>query len=180
MCSCWCCRACSPRPRARRAASSSPASWACLIAALAWFSQGATLGTGYQSAHALLNGQPLGNDRFGAGKFLATVFSYAAGIPGGIFTPSLAIGAGVGQHIGLLFPGHAPMQILVLLSMTAFLAAATQAPITACVIVMEMTQSQDAFLYLMAAALLTSVCSKLDHPEPFYRATVRRLSAPRH
>lgn len=72
------------------------------------------------------------------------------------------------------------MQILVLLSMTAFLAAATQAPITACVIVMEMTQSQDAFLYLMAAALLTSVCSKLDHPEPFYRATVRRLSAPRH
>ena len=63
--------------------------------------------------------------------------SYWAGIPGGIFTPALTTGAGIGHHIWQLAGDGVDQRVLVLLSMAAFLAAATQAPLTASVVVME-------------------------------------------
>ena len=62
---------------------------------------------------------------------------YWAGIPGGIFTPALTTGAGIGHHIWQLAGDGVDQRVLVLLSMAAFLAAATQAPLTASVVVME-------------------------------------------
>jgi H+/Cl- antiporter ClcA len=59
-------------------------------------------------------------------------------------------------------------RVLALVSMAAFLAAATQAPITASVIVMEMTRTQDLTLFLLAASLLASFLSRQFSPHPFY------------
>jgi H+/Cl- antiporter ClcA len=140
-----------------------------VVAALGWSTSGATFGTGYQQASGLINGTPHGTTLwFGVAKLLATVASYFAGIPGGIFTPSLAIGAGIGQNVAHFAHGMAEPRVLALVSMAAFLAAATQAPITASVIVMEMTRSQDLTLFLLASALLASFVSRQFSPQPFY------------
>jgi len=102
------------------------------------------------------------------GKFFATVLSYFAGIPGGIFTPALAIGAGIGDNVAH-FLGFLPEpRMLALISMAAFLAAATQAPITASVIVMEMTRTQDLTVFLLAASLFASFLARQFCPHPFY------------
>jgi len=138
-----------------------------VVAALGWATAGATFGTGYGQASALINGEShlLG---FGLAKLAATVVSYFAGIPGGIFTPALAIGAGIGDTVAHFIPGMAEPRVLALVSMAAFLAAATQAPITASVIVMEMTRTQDLTLFLLAASLLASFLSRQFNPHPFY------------
>ena len=146
-----------------------------VVALLGWFTAGATYGTGYTQAAALLNGYPLDTAWFGAAKWVATIASYFAGIPGGIFTPSLAIGAGIGENIAQLFQGIAEPRTLALLSMAAFLAAATQAPITASVIVMEMTHAQDTTLYLLAVTLIASFVARLMSRRPFYHAVARRF-----
>ncbi|GJG97168.1 chloride channel protein [Cupriavidus pauculus] len=139
-----------------------------VVAAIGWATAGATFGTGYEQASGLINGEPHGTLWFGLAKFAATVLSYFAGIPGGIFTPALAIGAGIGQNVAHFMSGMAEPRVLALVSMAAFLAAATQAPITASVIVMEMTRTQDLTIYLLAASLLASFLSRQFNPHPFY------------
>jgi len=143
-----------------------------VVAAVGWATAGATFGTGYEQASGLINGEPHSTLWFGVAKFVATVVSYFAGIPGGIFTPSLAIGAGIGANIAdfvtHFMSGMAEPRVLALVSMAAFLAAATQAPITASVIVMEMTRTQDLTIYLLAASLLASFLSRQFNPHPFY------------
>nr|WP_315596817.1 chloride channel protein [uncultured Cupriavidus sp.] len=139
-----------------------------VVAALGWATAGATFGTGYEQASGLINGEPHSTLWFGLAKFVATVVSYFAGIPGGIFTPALAIGAGIGENVAHFMTGMAEPRVLALVSMAAFLAAATQAPITASVIVMEMTRTQDLTIYLLAASLLASFLSRQFNPHPFY------------
>lgn len=146
-----------------------------LVAGLGMMAHGSTYGTGYEQVATLLNGQPGESAWFGISKFFATIFSYFAGIPGGIFTPSLAIGAGIGDNIAQFFPGDFDGRLIVLLSMAAFLAGATQAPITASVIVMEMTRSQDVTLLLLAATVAASFVSRQFCPRPFYHAASRNF-----
>ncbi|NYI02933.1 chloride channel protein [Cupriavidus plantarum] len=139
-----------------------------IVAAIGYGTAGATFGTGYEQASALINGHGDSTLWFGVGKFFATVLSYFAGIPGGIFTPALAIGAGIGDNVAH-FLGFLPEpRMLALISMAAFLAAATQAPITASVIVMEMTRTQDLTVFLLASSLLASFLARQFCPHPFY------------
>jgi H+/Cl- antiporter ClcA len=163
--------------RFRRSVSRHPVvvAFACglLAALLGLLTHGATYGTGYAQAPALLNGQHSGSDWFGIAKLASTVLAYLAGLPGGIFTPSLAIGAGIAEHLGTLLPGHADPGLLALLCMASFLAAATQAPITASVIVMEMTRTHDLTLLLLAVTLLASFVSRQFCPRPFYHSASR-------
>ncbi|MEZ0191048.1 chloride channel protein [Ralstonia solanacearum] len=148
-----------------------------VIACIGAATHGDTYGTGYDQAAALLNGHPIATHGFGIAKLAATVASYFAGIPGGIFTPSLAIGAGLGEHLWQLTAGFGltDERVLVLVSMAAFLAAATQAPITASVIVMEMTRSQNMMFHLLAATLLASFVARQFSPRPFYHAASRNF-----
>jgi H+/Cl- antiporter ClcA len=91
---------------------------------------------------------------------VATWLAVWSGVPGGIFAPSLAIGAGIGNDVALLThlsDGSAP---LIAIGMTAFLAAVTQAPITAFIIVMEMVDGHAMVLSLMAGALGASLVSR--------------------
>src|SRR5690348_6896543 len=83
-----------------------PFALACgAMVALCGIASGGTIyGTGYAQVKAALEGgTPLRAD-FGVFKFLATTFSTVSGIPGGIFSPSLAVGAGIGANIAHLFP----------------------------------------------------------------------------
>jgi H+/Cl- antiporter ClcA len=146
-----------------------------IVALLGLVANGSTYGTGYEQANAVLNGHVVGSLLFGIAKLGATIFSYIAGLPGGIFTPSLAIGAGIGDNIAHLLPTLTDARLIGLLSMAAFLAAATQAPITATVIVMEMTRSQDATLMLLAVTLAASFVSRQFCPRPFYHTVSRNF-----
>ena len=80
-----------------------------------------------------------------------------SGVPGGLFAPSLAIGASLGNDVALITGVGSEAAIpLIALGMVGFLAAATQGPITAFIIVMEMVAGHAMVLSLMASALLAS------------------------
>ncbi|MBT6184834.1 MAG: chloride channel protein, partial [Betaproteobacteria bacterium] len=108
-------------------------------------------------------------ESFGILKLLATLISYISGIPGGVFAPSLAVGAGLGQNIAQMMP-FAPLGAVVVLGMVAYFAGVVQAPVTAFVIVMEMTDNHDMIVPLMATSLLAAGCSKVVCRKPLYRA----------
>ncbi len=132
-----------------------------LIAGLGWASGGLTWCSGYDETRALLDGSEQMPWYFGPAKFLATLIAYLSGLPGGIFAPSLAIGAGIGQDLVPWLFGHAFPTTVIVLCMVGFLAAATQAPITSFIIVMEMVNGYPLVIGLMATALIASAVSRL-------------------
>jgi H+/Cl- antiporter ClcA len=136
------------------------------------FGHGA-FGTGYEQARSLVQGHGVVGHEFGAVKFAANLVSYLAGIPGGLFSPALAVGAGLGQNLSLLLPG-VPASALVLLGMCGYLTGVTQAPLTSAVISMELTDNQDMLLPILATVLLARGASALVCHMPVYKALALR------
>jgi len=131
-------------------------------------------GTGYAQAQDILQGHSHTGPFFGALKFLGNVASAWAGIPGGIFSPALAVGAGLGENIARLLPG-ADASAVVLLGMAAYLSGVTQAPLTAAVISLELTANHQMALPIMAACLLARATSALVCRVPVYKALADSL-----
>lgn len=145
-----------------------------VLAVLGLLSGGSTYGTGYAQASSLLQGTSHLDWTYAPLKLLATLVSYLSGIPGGIFAPSLAVGAGIGDWLSHLVPG-APVGAVVLLGMVAYFAGVTQAPITSTVIVMEITDNQQMTIPLLATAMLAFGVSRLICRRPLYGALARRF-----
>ncbi len=145
------------------------------VALLGLSTHGTVFGTGYDIASSALAGDELASSSFGPAKLLATVTSYWAGIPGGIFTPALTTGAGIGAELAKLAGSAMDQKVLVLLCMASFLAAATQSPLTASAIVMEMTGSQPMLFWLLVCSLLAAIVSRLFSPQPFYHYSASRF-----
>jgi chloride channel protein, CIC family len=152
-----------------------------LLAGLGFATGGITFGTGYDEAKQLLDQSVPMPWHYGLDRFIATAVSFASGVPGGIFAPSLSIGAGLGQNLhdlnelaggGGYLPGMTN-----LLCMAGFLAAVTQTPITAFVIVMEMVSGYGLVLDLMVVTLLASGVSRTFCP-PLYRTLAARYLRP--
>lgn len=154
-----------------RLRASHPLWWAgfcgLMVALLGAVSGGAAHGSGYMYTVELLDGSIAETWQYAPVKYLATIFTYLSGVPGGIFAPSLSIGAGIGNDLLPLFSQHAATAIGAL-CMAGFLAAVTQAPITTFIIVMEMIDGHEMVLSLMAVALIASIVSKLFSP-PLYQ-----------
>jgi H+/Cl- antiporter ClcA len=147
------------------------------IALVGLASGGETWGSGYDQARALLMDEPHTVSLFyPLTKMVTMVLTYLSGIPAGLFSPSLSIGAGFGHVASALFPG-APVSALIAVCMVGYLAAVTQSPLTSFVIVMEMTNGGGLLLPLMAAALVSSQIAKLFTP-PLYEALARQNYAP--
>ncbi|WP_242442787.1 chloride channel protein [Magnetospirillum sp. 15-1] len=138
------------------------------MAVLGMSSGNSIYGTGYEEAKGLIEGKSELSASFGLMKLAATMLSYVSGIPGGVFAPSLAVGAGLGANLVPWLPG-APIGALAILGMVGYFTGVVQAPITAVVIVMEMTSSQSLTLPLMAAAVIAYGVSRLVCPNPMYR-----------
>jgi H+/Cl- antiporter ClcA len=143
------------------------------LAVLGFLSDNTIYGTGYAETRTIMEagGTP---QAFGILKLLATLVSYASGIPGGIFSPSLAIGAGLGQNAALLLPG-APVAAVVILGMVGYFSGVVQAPLTAFVIVVEMTRDAEMALPLLAVSLIASGLSRLVCPRPVYKALAKNF-----
>jgi H+/Cl- antiporter ClcA len=145
-----------------------------LLAIIGTLSGGQTYGTGYAQARGMLEEHSTLPAAYAFLKLAATVVSYVSGIPGGIFAPSLSIGAAIGSILAPLVPG-APIGAMILLGMTAYFSGVVQAPITAAVIVMEMTANQSLMIPLMATAFLSFAVSRLVCRRPLYGALARRF-----
>ena len=140
-----------------------------VIAILGLATNGQTFGGGAESVRALLAQEQQPSALFVPFKFLATWLTAWSGVPGGIFAPSLAVGAGVGYDVAQ-YSGNMPLLApLVAMGMTAFLAAVTQAPLTAFIIVMEMVDGGAMVLSLMASAMVASMLSR-SISRPLYPA----------
>ncbi|WP_295924703.1 chloride channel protein [uncultured Xanthomonas sp.] len=131
-------------------------------------------GTGYEQARSLVQGHASVGHEFGLMKLLANLVSYVAGIPGGLFSPALAVGAGLGHNLAVLMPGVDP-RIFVLLGMCAYLTGVTQAPLTSAVISLELTDSSDMLLPILATVLIARGASALVCRTPIYRGLAELL-----
>lgn len=138
------------------------------VAVIGVATQGATFGSGYAHTQGMLNNTGHLSQVYVFFKMAATWLTTWAGVPAGIFAPSLAIGAALGNDVANLsqYP-NAPT--LIALGMAGFLAAVTQAPLTAFIIVMEMVTGHELVLSLMASALIASGLSRLIS-QPLYSA----------
>lgn len=145
------------------------------LATIGIVSDGQTYGTGYAQARGMVEGHAHLVAAFPLLKLVANVVSYLSGIPGGIFAPSLAVGAGIGNEIAQFVP--APAGAVVLLGMVAYFSGVVQAPITATVIVVEMTDNQRVTIPLMATAFLAFGVSRLVCHRPIYSALAERFLA---
>lgn len=139
-----------------------------VVAACGFASGGATYGTGYEAARGAVEGHALGWG-FMPLKFFATLASTLSGIPGGLFAPSLSVGAGLGSIIAPFLGVHA-VGATVLLAMCAYFAGVVQAPITAAVIIGEMSNATAMRLPLLLAALIGYGVSRLFQKESLYHA----------
>ncbi len=140
-----------------------------VLATIGLLSDNAALGTGYEEAKLIVTGSGDFDPAYPLMKMLATLTSYLSGIPGGIFAPSLATGAGLGDTLGHWLP-VAPLKVMVLLGMVAYFSGVVQAPITAFVIVMEMTAQQNMLLSLMATSMIAYGTSHLVCPKSLYHS----------
>lgn len=144
------------------------------VALCGFLSGGTTYGTGYIQARDALHGVATVSIFYAPLKFAATTLSSVCGLPGGIFSPSLSVGAGLGADIAQFFPKGA-MGAVVLLGMVSYFTGVVQAPITAFVIVEEMTGNHDMLIPLMAAAWIANGASRLVCHEGVYHALSKRF-----
>ena len=145
-----------------------------VLAAMGTYSEGQTYGTGYDVVARALEGQ-LVSPEVGILKLFATVTTYWNGIAGGIFTPSLTTGAGIGTMLWEISNGMVDQRFLVILCMAAFLAGGTQSPVTASVVVMEMTGAQPVLIWLLISSIIASIISRQFSPKPFYHFAAGRF-----
>jgi chloride channel protein, CIC family len=132
---------------------------------------GRAVGGGYAIAFVLL---------LLAGKVLATSLTIGIGGSGGVFAPSLFVGAMLGEAFGLALhtadPALAPSPgAFALIGMGAVFAAAARTPITAVLIMFELTGEYQIILPLMLAIALATGVSKLISRDTIYtRKLLRR------
>lgn len=118
---------------------------------------------------------------FGLFKILETSFTLGSGGSGGVFAPTLFIGAGFGGTLGLVFafiaPGLVPGSSVItfaLVGMAALFAGSGRAPLTCIVIIMEMTGDYFLILPLMIAVAASFLISSLIEEESIYTMKLSR------
>jgi H+/Cl- antiporter ClcA len=160
-------------------------------AGVVWLSNGAALGTGYDQARALiLQESPqylatlpaeevtrLSTVRENVGPWYAlqraavTMMVLLTGVPGGLFDPSFSVGAGLGHLTApWLAVTGASVQGIILLWVVAYFAGVVQSPMTAFIILVEMTGAVAFTLPLGLASIVAYEASRRVCPVPLYEA----------
>ena len=126
------------------------------------------LGVGYDSINLALGGnlQPIEAAGMLVFKIAATALCIGSGMSGGIFAPSLVVGAALGTLVGggaqLVLPAmHLQPSDYALVGMGALVAGTTLAPITAILTIFELTYSNRMMLPLMVACIASVTVVRL-------------------
>ena len=112
-------------------------------------------------------------------KLLLTSLSLGSGFVGGVFAPSLFLGAALGGAYGALLVQIMPQSTLdpsafALVGMAAVLAGTVRAPITAIMLLFEMTNDYRIFLPLMFAVVISVFVSERFEPYSVYSLSLAR------
>lgn len=151
-----------------------PAIGGLLMGAIAIFSR-EVMGVGYDTIYEILISQKTGLILIVILilKMLATSFTLGSGGSGGLFVPSLFLGAVTGGFLGwifhLLFPSiTAYSGAYGLVAMSAMLAATIRAPLTSILIIFEITQNYQIILPLMLSAIIANVVANYLEKESIF------------
>lgn len=147
------------------------------VSMIAWRHVDGITGGGYPALHDALNGN-LAVDTLlvlSVCKLAATVFSYSSGGAGGIFAPSLVMGAMLGGAFGSLdvdLFGHGTNEVgaFALVGMGAVFAGVVRAPITSVLIIIEMTGGYGLTLPLMISNMMAYALARHLRPLQVYEA----------
>jgi CIC family chloride channel protein len=139
------------------------------------------MGVGYEYVDQALNGGMVLRTMMilGVVKIAATIISYASGNAGGVFAPSLYIGAMVGGAIGIVVREVAPFPTAdagayALVGMGTLFAGIVRAPMTSVFMIFEITQDYQILVPLMVANLLSFMISRHYQPVPVYHALLQQ------
>jgi CIC family chloride channel protein len=152
-----------------------------LVGILVILSKGLLVGHGHLAVHLEVFGRMSWSALalLALGSILATSITLTFGGSGGVFTPSLFVGAAAGGSFGValatLFPGlglHPEAYALV--GMGAVVAAATSAPITGMLLVFEMTNDYNIVLPLMLTTVIANLVARRLEPDSLYSGWLRR------
>jgi len=145
-----------------------------------WLPQ--VFGVGYDTIDAIFNGPQMTVTLLLlllAAKLILTAVSIGGGFPGGVFAPSLFLGATLGGAYGMvaaqLFPRlliAAPAYAMV--GMAAVLAASVHAPLTAILLLFEMTRDYRIILPLMFAVIIAMLLSQALRRDSVYTLSLAR------
>ena len=146
-----------------------------ICAIIGYFTHGTSAGSGYEITQDSLLSSNVDNANvfFPILKLITTVLSYLSGMAGGIFSPCLSIGASIGISVAKL-AHFSNFKVCALMGMVAFFSGAVQAPLTAVIIVTEMTDEHILILPFMIAAFIGHGISKLFMKEPLYRVLAKK------
>lgn len=154
-----------------------------VIAAAGWFSPD-LIGGGEALAQSILLAPPAVETLLlilGVRLALGPL-AYAAGVPGGVFAPLLAIGAAFGALIaavaGPVWPGGAPSSLICgVVGMAAMFSAVVRAPLTGIVMTIEMTGRSDCALPMLTACMAAILFASLAGARPVYDVLRERMLA---
>jgi CIC family chloride channel protein len=152
-----------------------------LVGVLVWLSGGVLVGYGHLSLQPQLFGRLAWTTLalLALGKILATAVTLGMGGSGGVFTPSLYIGAVMGGAFGVLVAQILPgwgihPEAYAVVGMGVVVAVATAAPITGILIVFEMTNDYAIMLPLMMATVIGTIVGRKLEPDDLYSGWLRR------
>lgn len=151
------------------------------VGLMVWLSGGLLVGYGHLAIHVEMFGQKAwwALLALAAGSIVSTAVTLNGGGSGGVFTPSLYIGAATGGGVGVLlarlFPAlHIHPAAYALVGMGALIAGATDAPITGILLVFEMTNDYNIVLPLMLTVVIAHVIARRLEPDSLYSGWLRR------
>ncbi len=139
-------------------------------------------GNGYSATSQILS-QATPNLQFILGlliaKLLATTVTVGSGTVGGVFTPTLFLGAGLGSLFGALLHQPEigttlPTGAFALVGMGSMLAATIHSPLLAMIIIFELSLNYSIMPPLMLACAISTLVARRLHPESIYTEPLRR------
>lgn len=152
-----------------------------VVGLLVFASGGLLVGYGHLAMHADIFGRMAwyGLLALALGKILATSITLNMGGSGGVFTPSLYIGAATGGAFGVALARMLPAMGLhpeayALVGMGALIAGATDAPITGILLVFEMTNDYAIVIPLMLTVVICHTIARRLSPDSLYSGWLRR------
>lgn len=140
-------------------------------------------GNGYSVIAQILNGEIVWMVLLGivCCKWLATACTVGSGAPGGVFTPTMFMGASVGYLFGeavqTLWAGGPSPGAFALVGMGAFLSAASRAPVMAVIMLFELTLSYDIILPLLLCSVVAFFTARGIDGHSLYSESLKRKAA---
>ncbi len=114
-----------------------------------------------------------------AAKLLATLVTVGSGAVGGVFTPTLFLGAGVGATFALVLQQlgageDLPVAVFAVVGMGSMLAATTRSPLLAMIMILEISRDYALMPPLMLACVVSMLVARRLHTESIYTEPLRR------